>query len=143
MGEEMNMDAARFRTLAAAYGADPRRWPQAEREAAAAFAAVSPEEAERALEAERGLDALLDAAPAAVPSAQLREAVIASAPRPRAVRRHARGWFLLPGAGLAAACAAGALVGGVLAQHAVLDSRADSVLVAGADANDADIVGLS
>ena len=53
------MDAARFEAIVAAYGADPERWPQAERAEADAFAA-KPEAASTLAQA-RALDALLDA----------------------------------------------------------------------------------
>src|SRR5690606_29901660 len=61
--EEERMTPERFETLIAAYGADPRRWPEAEREAALAFAEGDPR-AQTALAAERRLDALLDRAEA-------------------------------------------------------------------------------
>ena len=50
------MDEARFSAILEAYGADPRRWPEAERAAAEALAATRPELLRQA----RALDALLD-----------------------------------------------------------------------------------
>jgi hypothetical protein len=52
----------RLRTLLEAYGADPRRWPTAERAGAEGLLAVSAEARTLAREAQ-GLDALLDRAP--------------------------------------------------------------------------------
>ncbi|MCK6449596.1 MAG: hypothetical protein L6R19_01855 [Alphaproteobacteria bacterium] len=62
------MTPVRFAELVDAYGADPRRWPEAEREAALAFLERAPE-ARTTLEAARRLDALIDAwpLPAAAP----------------------------------------------------------------------------
>ena len=52
------MDARRFAALTEAYGGDLRRWPQAEREAASAFASS---ETGQAISRKAGtLDALLD-----------------------------------------------------------------------------------
>lgn len=55
------MTERRFARLITAYGADPERWPEAERAAARDWAARHPE-ARPDLEAERRLDALLDLA---------------------------------------------------------------------------------
>ncbi|MCB1647500.1 MAG: hypothetical protein KDI36_18705 [Pseudomonadales bacterium] len=57
------MDPDRFRTIVEAFGADPERWPEAERTAAQAFLASSPQ-AQQLLAAEQDLDALLDTVPA-------------------------------------------------------------------------------
>ena len=81
------MTRERFEDLAEIYGGDIARWPLAERDAAALLMAADPDFAKAALAAPAGLDDLLGAwAPQPV-SHQLREAVIASAPRPRADRR--------------------------------------------------------
>jgi hypothetical protein len=135
------MDATRFEALAAAYGADLRRWPETERDAARAFADTRADNASRLLDEARALDVLLDEVPAAIPSARLREAVIATAPRER--RARARRWFLAPGAGLAAACAIGIVAGAMAAQYAATSVRADDVLVAAADQGDADAAEVS
>jgi hypothetical protein len=55
------MTERRFNSLISAHGADPARWPAAERDAGRAWAARHPT-ARRALEAEARLDALLDRA---------------------------------------------------------------------------------
>ncbi len=105
------MDQERLTTLAEAYGADPRRWPVRDREAAQALLAREPETG-RLLHAERALDAALEAWRTASPSHVLRAAVLRGAPRPArrpAWLRAAGTW--LSGAGLAAAAAAGVLVG--------------------------------
>ena len=72
------MDQTRLGELAEAYGADWRRWPEAEREAARALLATDLA-AERLLFAERQLDAALDLAPRLEVSAALRERVVAAA----------------------------------------------------------------
>lgn len=102
------MNADRFQTLVDAYGADWRRWPEAEREAARAFS----ETAERQMFEARQVDAALDAFKAAPVSHDLRDRVIAMATqlalKPRSIRPFF-GWA--PRLGLAAACAAGVVVG--------------------------------
>lgn len=111
----MNLD--RFQELLDAYGADPRRWPEAERGAAIAFLSDSAEAQARAARA-RALDALLEeAGPPAAPKLDP-EALAASITRTpqRPARREWPGpWtasFGWPGlAGLAAAALAGFLVG--------------------------------
>jgi hypothetical protein len=103
------MNAERFEQLLDAYGASPGRWPQGERAAAEAFAAASPDAAAR-LEAARALDGALDAWKLDAGSAILRERITAGAPKPRLVRSPPRRvWWA--GAGLAAACAMGMVVG--------------------------------
>ena len=140
------MDAHRFETLAGAYGADFRRWPVAEREAAQAFATDNRTECERMLFDARMIDAALDMLAAPQPTYELRQQVIASAPQPRPRRlRTAGAWFWIPSAGLAAACAAGALVGVMAMDRASASSTAENtVIAANADAgwtdNDAEIL---
>lgn len=81
------MTEDRFRAILDAYGADPARWPEAERAAAQAFASAHPDLVAEAA----ALDALLalDAGEAA-PSPALRARVLGAAPnvtplRPRGV----------------------------------------------------------
>jgi hypothetical protein len=107
------MDLERFQSLAERYGADLRRWPDGEREAAHACCAAHAAASARILAAEADLDAWLDADQAAAPSARLRELILASAPKPRRVPRIAGIDFGygLSGAGLAAAAAAGLAIG--------------------------------
>jgi hypothetical protein len=84
------MTLERLRTLIAAYGANPARWPLAERPAAEAFLARSPE-ARAALADAEPLDTLLDAVPALSPSPVLRAAVLAD--MPRLTRSGRIGWW--------------------------------------------------
>lgn len=121
------MTPDRFIALTEAYGADRRRWPDAERASAEAFAAARPDVAARALADAGSLDDLLFASRPPVPSAALRERVIASAVRRRV------GWMrdrlaLTFGAGWAAAACAGIVFGLVAVQHTTADARADAVL---------------
>lgn len=55
------MDRTRFEQLAAAYGAEARRWPEGERDAALAFAAAERAWTDALLAQERALDRALDA----------------------------------------------------------------------------------
>ena len=132
MGVEM--DAKRFEALTAAYGADPRRWPAAERAAAATFMDAEDAAAQRILFEARLVDAALDASVDPRASDALRQRVIADAAhaglRPRPPRRRwspgPLGWA--SGAGWAAACVAGVIVGIDLASELAADARADAVL---------------
>jgi anti-sigma factor RsiW len=104
------MDRERFEQLVEAYGADPARWP-ADLRAAAEAAAASPEAGE-ALRAARALDQALDSFDSEPPSLALRQRILARAPRPRSAPAWRLGRaFWLSGAGLAAACAVGVVVG--------------------------------
>lgn len=100
MAAERKMDQERFDAIVAAYGANPRRWPAEEREAAQAFAqahGVDLSEAGR-------IDALLDLAPrAAAPSDLLQARILRAMPK--------RG---VPMARIAAALAACAVFGLVI-----------------------------
>lgn len=72
------MNQTRFSALLSAYGADPKRWPQAERPGALAFMESHSETATR-LVAEAGeLDGLLEAARAQPPSAGLAGRILAA-----------------------------------------------------------------
>ena len=50
----------RFREIVKAYGGDPKRWPDAEREAATAFMAAHPDVGDAVLADARALDGVLD-----------------------------------------------------------------------------------
>jgi ferric-dicitrate binding protein FerR (iron transport regulator) len=78
MSETMTLE--RMRALVAAYGGKPANWPAAERAAAEALLARSPE-ARAALAEAEPLDTLLDAVPALAPSPALRAAVLAAMPQ--------------------------------------------------------------
>ena len=135
------MTRERFEALAEAYGGDMARWPDADWDAAAMFAAREPQVAARILATAARLDAALDDwAPLQV-SHSLREAVIAAAPAAR-TRRGLGGWIWRAGAGagLAAACAAG-LVVGVMLSESVSPVAADET-VSAALGNYDDLSGL-
>jgi hypothetical protein len=76
------MNQQRFEQLVACYGADERRWPEEERQAAAAWAKSSPQAAALLQEA-RVVDGWLDQVPGLEPSAAARRAVLQAAPVPR------------------------------------------------------------
>jgi hypothetical protein len=124
------MDQARASELAAAYGADIRRWPEAEREAARAWLATP--DADRLLFEARGLDAALDASRPPSPSAALRDRVIASALAAGLTPARARkAWdrlVLWAGAGWAAAACAGVVAAVGVTSHVTADAQADAVL---------------
>jgi hypothetical protein len=116
-----SMSLARFASILDAYGAAPRRWPAAERAAAEALLAESPE-ARAMLEKAAELDRLLDAAEPPAPSATLRAKILEAAPG-RVVRSRAR-WRRVPAspaarrfaaaAALAASLVLGMVTGGTL-----------------------------
>ena len=128
------MTRERFEDLAEIYGGDIARWPAAEREAAARLMAADPDVAKAALAAPADLDALLDAWTPLAVSHQLREAVIAAAPAARPPGG-VRGWFWRAGlgAGLAAACAAGLVVGVRLSDVATQQEDTVSAALSGYD----------
>jgi len=127
----MSMSRERFEALADAYGGDPGRWPDAERDAAAALMAGDPALAREVLAAASRLDAALDEwRPLAVTQA-LREAVAAAAPKPRA-RRLVATWALRLGlgAGLVGACAMGVAVGALSWTDGTSATGSDAVTAA-------------
>ncbi|HEY0646684.1 MAG TPA: hypothetical protein VGD44_02235, partial [Phenylobacterium sp.] len=85
------MTPERFEALAEAYGGDVARWPDAEREAAAAWMAAEPARVGTILARADDLDAALlaYAPPRAAPG--LAERIVAGAPPPRA---RWTGWLL-------------------------------------------------
>jgi ferric-dicitrate binding protein FerR (iron transport regulator) len=104
----LEMTRERFAGLAEAYGGEIARWPQDEREAAAALVAADPDFTRPTLAAASDLDEALAQWPAPPMRAALRETVLAAAPRPRRPAWAAR---VALGAGLAGACASGLAVG--------------------------------
>ncbi|MGZ9099745.1 MAG: hypothetical protein ACXW3O_08590 [Brevundimonas sp.] len=127
------MTSERFLALVAAWGADARRWPEAERAAARAFVAANPDVARPALAEADAADALLHASRVASPSMMLRDRVIASAAEAGlTARREGRRWLdrlsLAFGAGWAAAACAGIVAGVMLTSHLTADAQADAVL---------------
>jgi hypothetical protein len=100
--DDMTLD--RFAVLLDAYGADPARWPDAERAAARALLDRSSEARARR-DAAAALDALLDRAATVEPSSALAERILAQAPQrppqqPKVIRLRAR---VVAAVGLAAA----------------------------------------
>lgn len=91
-----NMTLDRLRQILAAYGGDPDRWPDDERDAAEALIAASPV-ARDALAQEQALDAGLSLASSAVPDdamARLTAAMAFPPPRQTAAPAGvASGWF--------------------------------------------------
>ena len=103
----------RFEALAQAFGGDVWRWPAPAREAAALLMAAEPGFTQAALARAEALDAALDAWRPTPASAGLTQTILAAAPSPKMRRPRWLVW-LSPaalGAGLAAACAAGVIVG--------------------------------
>jgi len=129
------MKAERFQEIIEAYGADPTRWPEAERDAAMAFAGTPG--AQALLADARVLDVGLMAHAAPLPDAAafaraLKGAESALTPAPR------KGWSLpvwrldgfrlASGAGLMAAACAGVMFGATLTDRLTADVQADAVL---------------
>lgn len=120
------MKAERLHELADAYGADLRRWPASERAFAESLLAADPS-LKAVLDEAATLDALLNAAPAPVPSAALTARILAAAPKRKVRGRLGKAvWYL--GAGWAAAACAGVVAGVGLTTHLTADARADAVL---------------
>ena len=116
--EKMTLE--RLRAVIEAYGTSAPRWPETERAAAAALLAESAE-ARALLAAATPLDELLDAVPAITPTAAMRAAILAAAPRGRLRRGEAwrgligeLGGWRLAGAVLAASLVLGIVSGGWL-----------------------------
>lgn len=123
----MTMGLERFERLVDAFGADPRRWPEAERAAAEAFLAGHAEARAR-VEAAAELDGLLAFAPDIEPSDLLRYRVLRAAPAKAPGRASISQFGWLSGAGWTAAAAAGVLVGVSLGQQMNQARAADEVL---------------
>jgi len=133
---DVPMPRDRFEAILDAYGADPRRWPDAERAAAQAFAATDPA-APALLAAAADLDGAIHLAAPAPAGAALRDAIIASA-KAAPPRRRSLWWA---GAGLGAAlagAAAGAVTVGVMAPHVVNDLTVEQMASAATAFGDLD-----
>ncbi|MDI7775361.1 hypothetical protein [Asticcacaulis sp. EMRT-3] len=141
------MDETRFAAILAAYGAEARRWPQAEREAALAFMQAHADLADGLLAEARATDGLLGGVSLAehvraeadqaaemralsrllpAMNAGIDKVVSLPAPRRAAPRPQSLPW-LWTGIGLAA-CVAGAAVGAHLSLMSIGDMRAQTVL---------------
>lgn len=103
------MTPERFAELVDIYGAEPRRWPEAQRQSAVAFMENRPEEVEPVLRAARKLDAILDRYVVPGPGARLIGVIMESAPLVRTAARRVQLWR--QGASFAAVGLAGALAG--------------------------------
>lgn len=113
------MDLARFSQLLDAYGAEPRRWPREEREAALRFLRTDARAAPL-LTAAGEVDDLLLAFRVPAPSPALAAAALAGAPRPSALRG-VKLWWAALGLGL---MGAGGALAGSLAGAAMLPGMA-------------------
>lgn len=113
------MDRKRFEHLLDAYGADFRRWPEAERASAAAFAVARADELAAPIAEARALDAAFAAgAAAAAFDPALSARILAAAPKARPAPRR-QGFAPLAGWALAACAMMGVLLGygaGAMAQ---------------------------
>lgn len=121
----INMTFERFSAVAEAYGADPTRWPEAERHAMLDFMAAHPDRAAPVLEAARVMDQWLDVlTPAPVLAARLPDQRLADQRVTKSRRRLPLAWT---GMGIAA-CIAGAAIGVNLSLHSLHDMRAVHML---------------
>lgn len=127
------MTPERLERLAEAWGADPRRWPAAERAAARALLARDAG-ARTLLEHAANLDALLDTHAVAAPGEWLAEAVLAAAPPASGghragtrQRRAPRRWWW-SGAGVAGVGLAGSAFGAVAVAMALSVTPGSSAL---------------
>lgn len=107
-----NITRERVLALIDAYGGEPERWPDREREAAVAMLSGDPDLA-RAAEDARALDLAMDTLPAPVPSPALRVALKEIPDRHGGLLEVVASWFGVwrPAAGLAVAAALGIVIG--------------------------------
>jgi hypothetical protein len=118
---------ARLHELLLAYGADPSRWPESERDAADALLKTDPE-ARRVQGEAAGLDAWLESLASEAPSAVLTRRIAEIPVRnPRGADRRAFEWLLPWRAVLAAtlACMLGVVSGALSVGEANTDSNDD------------------
>ncbi len=106
------MTLERFKALIEAYGADAKRWPEAEREAAQAFAESSAE-AHRLLAGARAIDRFLDGADTAAATRALEDRIMAGFPARGGSARGSSGRWI-PAAAIAASLALGLVTGAAL-----------------------------
>ncbi len=128
------MNRERFETLADAHGGDITRWPARTREDAALLMAADPGFAREVLGRAAALDGLLATYQVQTPSGALVGRIVMGAQAARS-RPRWTGW-LAPaglGAGLAAACAAGVLLGVQLTPAPEPTIDAESLINAVAD----------
>lgn len=125
------MDRVRFETLLAAYGADPRRWPEAERAEAEAFAAANPD-AHALLSEAQDLDTALETVRGTPPGTDLLGRRILAA-LPKTSSAPSRQLALAPILALAACALFGVMLGFSGAQLAPQRPSADAALSAAFD----------
>ena len=126
------MTPERFKYLAQTYGANLKRWPEAEQAEAEQLCQHSPVWARALLDEAADLDEALDLYRVEAPSAALRERLLALAPRPQRslwsrLVGEWRGW----GMGLAAAGVAG-LMAGIGSVSLMMADQSTDVTVASA-----------
>jgi hypothetical protein len=102
----------RFRELTEFYGAEPQRWPVVECEEALAYMRDHAADAETVLTEALALDDMLSGYTIAPPSTELRELIVASAPK--ADRSNWATWLRWESAGLAGLGLVGALAGALV-----------------------------
>jgi hypothetical protein len=127
MNEHQPMTRERFETLAEAYGGDLDRWPTEAAASARRLLQSDPALADLLAEAD-SVDALLASSPPPAFSGVLREKVIAAAPRLAGTWNRTTRW--LSGAGLAAACAAGVIMGVNMSDRIVGDPASEALAAA-------------
>ncbi|MGY6531764.1 hypothetical protein [Glycocaulis sp.] len=121
------MDAQRFEAILTAHGADPSRWPPAERADALAFERAEPDTAKAIREAAAGLDTLLAGARAPEPSDVLAARILEAG---LAETRFAPRWMQLA-AVLALSAGLGLGWGGASLEGGNLDSAAYAAAYSG------------
>ncbi|GAB7537545.1 hypothetical protein AB4851_06975 [Burkholderia sp. 22PA0099] len=114
------MTPERFRIIVEAYGADSRRWPDAERDAARAWAGTHREQAGALLAEAAELDGWLVGDTIAPASSALIERIVGTAPAARRPWTRGRLWW--SGAAVVGIGAAGALAGALTMSAALLTS---------------------
>lgn len=107
------MNIERFKTLTEAYGANPARWPEAERVAALLFAEQSAE-ARAVLQEALDFDRLLDGAETQPVTRALEDRILAAFPERKQTPARWFATFAVPARWLPAAAVAGSLVLGLL-----------------------------
>ncbi len=106
------MTLERFQALLDAYGGDPKRWPEGERQAAQLFA-ESTAEARRLLGEARALDRFLDGAETAPATRALEDRILAGFPARGGSAPSSSGRWI-PAAAVAASLALGLITGAAL-----------------------------
>jgi hypothetical protein len=122
------MTPERFHQIVEAYGADPRRWPEAERAAGGAWARANRGQADAWLAQASDIDALLAASKVDPPSVALQQRVLAGAPgraslAPQADTAPRRRWWW-SGAAVAGVGVLGGLTGAFAVSFFVLTASA-------------------